>query len=167
MEKKLLTIWDQEDLHYAAEEVITYLRYYSYWYDDDGNCIVLDLPEKERRALGKKQIDDMHNSYLCFRENEELRQISFYDALYMPLETIKEKYLKDALKKARNVLRKASMDIGYPVSDEVPDSYLDDLLALRWRENLKLWTMQWEQEDRISASENETGDEPLASTKEK
>ena len=167
MEKKLLTIWDQEDLHYAAEEVITCLRYYSYWYDDDGNCIILDLPEDVRRALGMKQIDNMQNSYLCFRENKELRQISFHEALYMPLETIKEKYLKDILKKARNVLRKGSMDVGYPVSDEVPDSYLDDLLALRWRESLKLWAMQWEQEDRISTSESEMADELLDSTKEK
>ena len=25
------------------------------------------------------------------------------------------------------------------VGDDVPDSFLDDLLALRWKENLKLW----------------------------
>jgi len=49
-------------------------------------------------------------------------------------------------KKTRSVKGRApcsTMVYDYVVPEEVPDSYLDDLLALRWRENLKLWTIQW------------------------
>ena len=76
--------------------------------------------------------------------DKELRQLCFSDAMYLPLETIKEQYLGDILTKVRNVPRRGSMNGCPPISDEVPDSYLEDLLALRWRENLKLWTMQWD-----------------------
>ena len=48
----------------------------------------------------------------------------------------------------RGILRKDTSAFGdlFVVSDEVPDDYLDDLIALRWRENLKLWTIQWDKE---------------------
>ena len=86
----------------------------------------------------------MDTDYLNFPENEELHQISFGEALDMPLSVIRETYLKDVLTKARNILRKGTLQCGdYTISDEVPDSYLDDLLALRWRENLKLCAVQW------------------------
>ncbi len=98
-----------------------------------------------------------HNNFLDFRENEELQKISFSEALYMPLETIKEKYLKDVLPKARGIMRKGTMTIlcPYAVSDELPDSFLDDLLALRWRENLKLWTIQWDQDKEQSGEKRD------------
>lgn len=35
--------------------------------------------------------------------------------------------------KARNMMRKGTVEYGITVSSEAPDSYLDDLLALRWR----------------------------------
>lgn len=78
----------------------------------------------------------------------------------MPLQEIKGEYLKDVLPVARGILRKDTSDFGdcFVVSDEVPDSYLDDLLALRWRENLKLWTMQWEREKKEKEDANDRTD---------
>jgi len=146
--QRALTIWDQEELHYVAEEVIVRLRHELYWYDDNGKRAFEGLRGEERaaamfQALEKQdQLGD--ENYLNFPENERLRQITFSEALGMPLRTINETYLKDVLPKARNIMRKGTMVFQYEVSEEIPDSYLDDLLALRWRENLKLWTMQWE-----------------------
>lgn len=164
--RKILSVWDQEDLHYVVEELIIALRYDYFMYDDEGNY----LPDacqsrKERTAalerMVKMQDERSHTDSLNFRENEELQKISFPEALEMPLETIKEKYLKDVLPKARGIMRKGAMINIYPyaVSDELPDSFLDDLLALRWRENLKLWTMQWESEKKRSG-ERRAEDEP-------
>lgn len=36
--------------------------------------------------------------------------------------------------------------------------FLDNLLALRWRENLKLWTIQWDREKREGQEKEETDD---------
>lgn len=159
MSKNILTVWDLEDLHYIAEEVIVKLRYEASSYDDEGNYIPLTLSGEDRedfisRAI-QYEIEHESTDYLNFRENEELRRISFSKALDMPLETIKEIYLKDVLAKARNILRKDSMFLGCVPSPEIPDSYLDDLLALRWRENLKLWTIQWEDKERDDGSEED------------
>ncbi len=158
----ILSVWDQEELHYIAEELIIALRYDYFRYDDEGNNL-LDAcqSEEERSALWERMLDMRdefpHNSFLDFRDNEELQKISFSEALEMPLETIKEKYLKDVLPKARGIMRKGTMINIYPyeVSDELPDSFLDDLLALRWRENLKLWTIQWEQDKERSGEKRD------------
>ena len=53
-------------------------------------------------------------------------------------------------------MRKGTVEYGITVSSEVPDSYLDDPLALRWRENLKLWTMQWEDKKKYGGEKPET-----------
>ena len=144
----VLGIWDQEDLHYVAEDVITGLRFNRCHFDGEGNYIAHELSKEERLARHEEMFEKAKTDYLNFRENEELRQLSFSVALDMPLEKIKEKYLKDVLPMARGILQKATTDFGDPfvVSGEVPDSFLDDLLALRWRENLKLWTIQWDKE---------------------
>jgi len=144
---KALTVWDQEELHYVAEEVIVGLRHVLYWYDDDGNSALEGLQGEARAAAMFQALEKQEQlgdeDYLNIPENERLRQLTFSDALEMPLRTIKEKFLKDVLPKARNIMRKGTMVYDCVVPEEVPDSYLDDLLALRWRENLKLWTMQW------------------------
>lgn len=159
MTRKTLSVWDLEDLHYIAEEVIVKLRFDRCFYDDEGNYLFDNLSEEEFENLYTQARDyrseHRNTDYLNFRENEELRRISFSKALDMPLETIKEIYLKDVLNKARNILRKDSMFLGCVPSPEIPDSYLDDLLALRWRENLKLWTIQWEDKERDGGSEED------------
>lgn len=164
---KVVTIYDLEDLHYMAETVIVDLRYRLYDYDEEGNWVwdsYESMTEEERYALREANMErwarEMKTSYLQFRYNEELRKISFVEALEMPLQTIKEKYLKDVLVKARNILRKGTMECSMMVvSDEVPDSYLDDLLAYRWRGNLVLWAMRWDPNfnkgDKETATEEE------------
>ena len=151
----VLSIWNQEELHNVAEEVIVSLRYYRYYFDDEGNYIMDQLSKEERLAVFEKRDANAKKDYLNFAENEELHQLSFSNALYMPLEEIKGKYLKDVLPVARGILRKDTSTFCYffVVSDEVPDSYIDDLLALRWRENLKIWTIQWDNEKRKDKEE--------------
>lgn len=143
-----LTVWNQEDLHYLAEEVLVELCFYFYHYDDKGNYILSGLDRSERdEALTQafeRQLALGDRNFLDFRGNSALHQITFSEALHIPLETIKEKYLKDVLGKARSLLRKGVPLCAMVVSDEVPDSYLDDLFALRWKENLKLWAIQWD-----------------------
>ena len=144
----VLTVWDLEDLHFVAEDVITGLRFNRYYFDDEGNYIMDRIPKETWHEIFEKERASAKTNYLNFLENEELHQITFHDAVHMPLDEIKEKYLKDILPVARGILRKDTSAFGdfFVVSDEVPDRYIDDLLALRWRENLKLWTMQWDRD---------------------
>ena len=39
------------------------------------------------------------------------------------------------------------MLIGLAAGSEISDEYLDNLMALRYKENLKLWTIQWWKDD--------------------
>ena len=43
-----LTVRNQENLHYLAEEVLMELRFCFYHYDDKGNCILSGLHRSER-----------------------------------------------------------------------------------------------------------------------
>lgn len=144
MKKKLLTICDLEDLNNAAEYIISTAQFNFYQFDEDGKYIAFDMSSEERTVRLNEWIEKSKNHYLCFRHNKELQKITFDEALEMPLSEVKEIYLKDHLKTLRTILRYDTADMnGVVVSDDVPDSYLDDLLALRWRGNLVLWTMQW------------------------
>jgi len=142
---RIVTIYDLEELHELVEEVIIQMRISPYCYDEDGSYIALTFSDADREAVITTWLEGRKTNYLCFRENEELHKISFSEALDMSLETIKEKYLRTHLKKMRCILRKGLAELSMAVSDDVPDAYLDDLLALRWKENLKLWTIQWDQ----------------------
>jgi len=169
MERKVLTIYDLEDLNYAAEYIISTAQFKFYEFDEDGNDIAFGMRPEEHYARLQEWIEESKNHYLCFRYNEELHQIGFYDALDMTLSEVKEKYLKDYLKKLRNILRKdpAWMN-GVVVSANVPDSYLDDLLALRWLENLKLWAIQWDKSRERGEEKKATeGEEQAAETEVK
>ena len=41
----VLTVWDLEDLHFVAEDVITGLRFNRYYFDDEGNYIMDRIPK--------------------------------------------------------------------------------------------------------------------------
>lgn len=143
-QRKPLTIYDLETLIDAAERIISTAQFNFMDYDEEGNYIVQSISHEDHSTLRNRWLDGMKKSYLCFRYNEELHDISFQEAIELPLATIKDKYLKDYLYKLRNILRKDSADFIFQViPNDIPDSYLDDLLALRWKENLKLWTIQW------------------------
>jgi hypothetical protein len=150
MEVKSLGFHDIDDLNYLAEEVLLELRHNVYLYDEEGNGLRFLITSEERFSKLKEFQGEISNNYLEFKGNETLKNISFSDALWMELSVIKEKYLKDILKEARRMMRKDSMLDFMIVSDEVDDEYLDNLLAIRWRENLKLWTMQWNFEENLA-----------------
>ena len=145
MEKRVLTIYDLEDIQNAAEYIVSSLQFNGYQYDEQGNYIADELrKEGELENRFEAWRAGVKTNPLCFRENEQFRTIPFVDALEMPLKEIKEQYLAQYLPMMRGILRKGTMEYGIVPSEEIPDSYLDDLLALRWRENLKLWAMQWD-----------------------
>mgnify|MGYP003300748566 CR=1 FL=1 len=148
MRRKILTIYALEELNDVAEYIVSSLQFNGYQYDEQGNHIYTKWQkngELEKRfeawRAGAKA------NPLCFRENERLRTITFADALDMPLKEIKKEYLGQYMPMLRVILRKGTMECGVVPSEEIPDSYLDDLLALRWRENLKMWAMQWDQKE--------------------
>ncbi len=65
----------------------------------------------------------------------------------MTHQEIIDKFLKPYLNKARNMMRKGSYDFTpLKVSDDISAEYLDNLFALRYKENLKLWTIQFDDE---------------------
>ena len=152
MESIIIGKDDIENLNYLAEEVLMQLRYEGYRYDDDGND---KFPYQEGNENTDARVVAMHtwmdslkdDHPLEFRDNRKLQGISFGEALEMSYSEIKEKYLKDYLPMMRALMRNDKLCIGYSVSDEVTDDFLDDLMALRWKENLKLWTMQWGHKD--------------------
>ncbi len=143
---------DIENLNFLAEEVLMQLRYEGYRFDNEGND---KFPYQEnndnkeaRDAAMRAWVDSLNEDHsLEFRDNRTLQQITFGEALEMPYTEIKENYLKDYLPMMRALMRKDNLCVGYSVSDDVSDDFLDDLMALRWKENLKLWTMQWGHRD--------------------
>lgn len=152
MQTRIIGKDDIENLNYLAEEVLMQLRYEGYRYDDEGND---KFPYQEgnensdtRLAAMQVWMESLKEDHpLEFRDNRKLQGITFGEALEMSFAEIKEKYIKDYLPMMRALMRKDNLCIGYSVSDEVTDDFLDDLMALRWRENLKLWTMQWGHKD--------------------
>ena len=153
MRTKKLGLNDIEELNYLAEEVLVRLRYEFYQYDDEGNDLYLligdetnktQMREKRLKAMETWEKEKVHNNHpLEFRDNTELQKITFSEAMELSYDVIKEKYLKDFLPKMRGIMRKDTMCIGFAAGDEISDEYLDNLLAHRYQENLKLWTMQW------------------------
>lgn len=148
MKQTELTVYDLENLNETAEYIVSSAQFSLYQYNGEGEYILSELSREERQVALDKWVTGMEENYLCFRSNRELRKRTFQDALYMTHGEIKEKYLKEHLTTLRNILRKGTMELGFTVSDTVPDSYLDELLAMRWKENLKLWTMQWTKDDK-------------------
>lgn len=155
-----MTWQDQEELHFFAEEILLELGCCRFWYDEDGNDVLRGLSGEERdktlTCMLKQQNALGDRDYLTY-ESKELQQFAFCDVLWMPLDTIKERYLKDVLAKARNILRNGTsrVNLGHVVSDEVPDSYLEDLLALRWREIVKIWSVHWDENRKGNGTKGE------------
>lgn len=143
MDSKKIGINDIEDLNYLAEEVVVGLRYDGFNFDEEGKNIYMERPSDEEALQKITEWYEKKNNPLEFRTNEELQKLTFSDALEISFDEIKEKYLKDYLPMMRGIMRKDSMMIGLAVDDTVTDEYPDNLLALRYKENLKLWTMQW------------------------
>ncbi len=147
-----LDITDIEGLHYLADYVLSMLEMSGYLYDEEGNNIVeyhIDQGGKDSdsklEAIWKTHNAHRMESYLNFRENEELHKISFSDVCNLSFEEIKNKYLSDILQKARNIMRKGTLHPFDVPSPKISDEYLDNLLALCWRDDLKLWAIRWDE----------------------
>lgn len=138
MKIQKLGLHDIVELNDLAEKVLTSFRLIGWHYDDEGNYLQSDSSNEQMNNLLKECYEILQYDWLDFKRNEILRSFSFNDCLYMDIEQIKTKYLANILKKARNIMRKDHTICGMIVSDEVDDEYLDNLLAIRWRENLKL-----------------------------
>lgn len=133
---------DLEAINDLAEDVITSLRFIRYLYNENGKDISREISIEEMLGRIKKQIDNSKYDYLDFENNEELRKIPYRDSFEIPFQKIKDIYLNDTIKLARILMRtNPRLDYFARVSDDVPDEFLDDMLALRWRENLKLWLL--------------------------
>lgn len=145
------------ELNDLAEDVIVDLRFTRFFYDDQGNDLSMILSEEEIAQRAKAYYDSKNCNILDFTNNEDLKKISFIESLSLPIIDIKEKYLKEILPIARGIMRNdPRFDHGIVASEEVEDSFLDDLLALRWKENLKLWCLRHELENGVVG---EKGDE--------
>lgn len=138
--RRLLTMHDFEELNELAEEVITTLWFVRCFYDEKtATDLSLSLSKEQLTEHLRQQIETAKFDYLNFAENEELQQFTFIEALKLSFQEIKEKYLKDTLPFARKLMREdPRLDYQAVVTEEVADDFLDDLLALRWKENLKL-----------------------------
>lgn len=136
----ILTRNDFEELNNLAEDVITSLRYTRFWFDEEGRNVGDYLSEEEISQRMIRMVENTEFDYLHFANNQELRKIPLQEAHSLSLKEIKEKYLKNDLKVARTIMRtNPRLDYWAVAGDDVPDSFLDELLALRWKENLKLW----------------------------
>ena len=163
MESKVLTLYDLGDLNRTAEEVITTAQFRFWEIDEDGNHIVFGTSSEERHVRLLDWVEESKNNYLCFRMNEELHQIRAQEALNMTFSEAKERYLKRYLKKLRNILRKDTLYAGVIVPENIPDSYLDDLLAMKWLDALRLWAVQWDESwGRVEGEETNEGGEQNA-----
>lgn len=147
-----LDITDIEGLHYLADYVLFILKTSGYVFDEEGDNIVEyhihqggEYSDLKMEEIWESHIEHRKESYLNFEENEELHKLSFSDACNLSFEEIKEKYLSDILQKARNIMRKGTLHPFDVPSPKITDEYLDNLLALCWKENLKLWAIRWDE----------------------
>lgn len=139
----LQDIWELEEL---VESVIVDLRNTDFLYTAEGDCLPSELSVEERRLLREKHIANQDINIFQFITNPKLRSITFEEAVRMTLEDIYEKFLTpEVLKKVRQILRKDPRQCyGKIVSEDIHDSILNQYIAIRWKENLKIWAMQHE-----------------------
>lgn len=117
----VLTIRDIDELNYLAEEVLMNPKNYE------------DIPVA---------VDNLN-----FEENEKLHVFTFQAARELSLEEIRWSYLFNIIPIARDICRRDPQGLyGEIVGESVDDEYLDDLLAFRWKENLKRWAKLWDRQ---------------------
>lgn len=136
-------IWKLENF---VEKVVVDMRSTGFLYTSTGDRISTDVCLGERQQSLEEHIENSKNDMFNFASNPLLSNISFEKAVGMSLEEIFDSFLtSDVLSKVRGILRKDSRNYyGMVVSDEISDDFLNQLIAIRWRENLKLWSMQHE-----------------------
>ena len=140
-----LTIYDFEELWYAATELVYQILMFGMFLDEDGNYVEYD--EERAAAWLETRKTDPRFKYLNFRGCEELKQLTLADACELSANEILEKYLSATLPIYHKAMRNGNhILIGYRVSDDIPDTYLDQLFAMAWKADLKIWALQWTKE---------------------
>ena len=135
MEREL-TIHDFEELWYFAREVLYQIRYQYVLLNEDGDFIGYDKARKEDYL-----VDELNNpitKYLFWDMIEEFRTMKIADAVDLDTEEIRSRYLSEILPLARACMRKDSLLICRPVSEDISDEYLDELLCMAWKSELMI-----------------------------
>lgn len=103
------------------------------------------LAEAVLSDLAHRKVVSDEKNYLDFYDNEELHEFTLESAKNISLKEIKEKYLSEFLPMARTICRTdPDRKYGMIISEDVDDEYLEDLLAFRWKENLKKHAKRWD-----------------------
>ena len=140
-----MTIYDFEDLWYAATELVFQIFIYGTMIDDEGNYA--DYDEEREKAWIETRNTDPRFKYLNFRECEELKHFTLSEACELSASEILEKYLYATLPIYHKAMRSGNhLLIGYRAADDIPDEYLDQLFAMAWKADLKMWALQWDKE---------------------
>ena len=139
----LKDIWELENL---VEQVVVDMRAMGYLYTSDGDSISLELSVEDRCRMLDEHIASLSADVFNFVSNPTLTQITFKEAVEMEVEDIYQLYLSpEILQKVRGILRKdPRLCYSQIVADEVTDEMLNQYIAVRWKENLKIWTLQRE-----------------------
>ena len=135
MDGKKLTINDFEELWYFAREVLYNIRYERELLNEDGDYIGYDANKKyDERA----KLENPVTKHLYWDNIDEFKSMEIAEALDLTTEEIRSRYLSDTLPLARAIMRKDSFGVCCPVSEEISDEYLDQLICMSWKSELMI-----------------------------
>ena len=147
MDKRVLTLTDIEELLWLSSELVWHLFMEGHSIDKDGNYIDYDEARVER-FFKYDRYNNPQFKYLNIRECKELQELSLAEVERLSVADIKSKYLYESLSMARKSYREDNVLLtGLIVSPEIPDDYLDALFCLAWKNDLKIWSIKWHEND--------------------
>lgn len=147
MDKRVLTLTDIEELLWLSSELVWHLFMEGHSIDKDGNYIDYDKDRVER-FFKYDRYNNPQFKYLNIRECKELQELSLAEVERLSVADIKSKYLYESLSMARKSYREDNVLLtGLIVSPEIPDDYLDALFCLAWKNDLKIWSIKWHEND--------------------
>lgn len=155
MNREPIPLSDIKSLDYLAEEILHYMRFSGFSYDENGE--LLSLKRDEMRARFDEYANTIHENILEFRECTVFKELSIHEFCILTVEDIQEKYLAEILPKACNMMRKqACVYVNAELSPEITDDYLKDLFTIRWRDNAMMWIARFGKPDPALEEPEET-----------
>ena len=145
MERKVLGLYDIEDLLWLASEQVWHLFMKRHFIDDEGNFV----------GFQEDKIEEYKSEYVApafhcldFKNCDELRKLSLLEVEELSVEEIKSRYLHDILPIARRSFREDHILLtGMVAGAEISDDYLDAIFCLAWKNDLKIWCIKWHEKD--------------------
>lgn len=135
--KKFLTIYNLEELSFIASELVYRLYMNRFTIDNNGN-----YKEYDGNITNESRF-----KYLNFKNCEELREISITEACDLSIDEIKEEYLSEIIPIARKSFREDNLlGLGMIAKSDIPDDFLDALFCIAWKNDLKIWSLNYERE---------------------